>query len=356
MIGDRVYLAFASGAIGFDCQPCGRCCRSLGVVDTPEHFAASPALRRLSAFAAEPTADQSLIRLCNYADGCRMLTADNRCELHLRDGLGAKPAICRLFPFSRMLDVAGLWVLLPHPLCPWQAPGSPPALESEHAAIRAALEPILSAGVIPDLVVPVTVLEPQARRALEERLRDALPPDAQNLEAVLADQVALQERLAGPVTKSPERDLWLDLLRSAGEPPPLTPATVRVVLAGLPALRILLAQMLPLAAVPLALDALVLWLRTLSELGRRDLTGEDLLHLFATSRPLLRVLVDAGSPVPWGEAALPPVLAQIRRAASADEKTPLGEMLLRFLRADRQGAICLLMRIGAELPPYPDWQ
>ena len=45
---------------------------------------------------------------------------DNLCDIHRERGAAAKPRICRLFPFSKLADIDGLWTVLPHHRCPWR--------------------------------------------------------------------------------------------------------------------------------------------------------------------------------------------------------------------------------------------
>jgi hypothetical protein len=348
------YLAFASGALTYDCAPCARCCRGLGFADVADHAKTSPSLARLAAFAAAPRPGDPLVGFFTYADGCRYLSDDRACEVHRRLGAGAKPAICRLFPFSRLVDLDGLWTLLPHGACPWQA--APPGVadsRSAHAGVLAELGPVLARGASPELVPSVTTLAPDERRVLEERLRDL--PWLDDVDRLLVAQAELQHELVGPVLARPPLEVWLDLLRSAGEPPALEPENDRILCATLPALRVLLAPHLPLAVIPAGLAAFSLWLRTASELGRRVFTGADVLHLFEAARPLLRVLAYAGEPLPWGRAPLPPMLEQARSSVGGTDDEPLGELLLRFFRADQQGVLSILMQLGEALPAWePD--
>lgn len=345
------YLAFASGALTYDCAPCARCCRGLGFADVPEHAAASPALARLAPFVAPPRGGDPLVSFFTYADGCRYLADDQVCDLHRRFGAAAKPAICRLFPFSRLVDLDGLWTVLPHAACPWLAsPSGVADPRSAHADVLAELGPVLARGASPEVIPSVTALPPAERRALEEHLRDLAAEGG--VDAVLAAQARAQSDLAGAVLPTPPLELWLDLLRSAGEPPPLSPDNDRLLCATLPSLRVLLAPHLPLAVIPSALAAFSLWLRTASELGQRRYTGTDVLHLFEAARPLLRVLAYAGEPLPWGRAPLPPMLEQARSSVGGADDEPLGELLLRFFRADQQGVLSILMQLGEALPNW----
>jgi hypothetical protein len=347
-----VFLAFPSGALTYECAGCARCCRGRSFAELPRHVHASPALERLAPFSGPSRADDSRVSFLTYADGCRHLDDDGACELHTAHGASAKPATCRLFPFSRLADVGGLWVALPEDTCPLSAaPDGVASLLSTHGVVLAELAPVLAMGVAPESLDPVTLLPPDSRRSLEETLRDRLDLAA-GLEVTLAEQARVQERLAGPVMPLPARDLWLELLRGAGPRRALSTADERLFAALTPTLRIHLATDLPLPFLPVAVQAFALWLEVTTDLRRRDLDGTDLLHLFQVSRPLLRLLAYAGEPVPWDEIAVPPVLEQMRSALGAPADTPLGDMLVQFFQPDTQGSSSLLVQLGSSLPVW----
>jgi hypothetical protein len=347
-----VFLAFPSGALTYECEGCARCCRGRGFAELPRHVRASPALERLAPFSGPSSGGDSRVSFLTYADGCRHLDDDGACELHAAHGAAGKPATCRLFPFSRLADLGGLWVALPEGTCPLvPAPDGVASLLSTHGVVLSELAPVLALGAAPETLDPVTPLPPDARRGLEETLRDRLDRTA-DLETTLAEQAHLQERLVGPVASPPPRPLWLELLRGVGAPLPLSPPDAALLLALTPALRVHLATDLPLPFLPSAVQAFALWLSATVPLRRRDLDGTDLLHLFHVSRPLLRMLAYAAEPVPWDEIAVPPVLEQMRSALGTPSDTPLGEMLLQFFRPDSEGSSSLLMQLGASLPVW----
>jgi len=331
-----LYFAFPDGGLGYDCAPCGRCCRGLGFADTFEHFLTEEDLVRLSCFASGE-GGATLAGIVTFADGCRLLGDDARCDLHRHKGAASKPLICRLFPFSRLLLVDGLLAVLPQPSCPWR--GWPRRAETvaRHAEVGALFTPGLLAGLTPPVQTCATPLAPIRRLALECAIRDALSAKL-GVAQTVAMMMQQHARHGLAATALPARELWLDLLRCAGEPPALSAATRRSLLAALPTLRLLLAETLPLADVPAGFAAFALWLGGLAELGTGATapSGEDVLHLFAAARPLLHVLAFAATPLPKADAMA--TLARGPLGSTWPSVTTyagqrLGEALLRHLRA-----------------------
>jgi Fe-S-cluster containining protein len=97
--------------INFDCTGCGNCCFEWPVPITRNDFA------RISKYADEQGLDnKKLFRVLNVDDDklkvfshslekredglCQFLTAEKRCSLHNDFGVEAKPAMCRLFPYT----------------------------------------------------------------------------------------------------------------------------------------------------------------------------------------------------------------------------------------------------------------
>lgn len=97
--------------INFDCTGCGNCCFEWPVPATRDDFA------RISKYAEEKNLDsKQLFRVLNVADEklkvfshslekrddglCAFLTEDKRCRIHSDYGADAKPAMCRLFPYT----------------------------------------------------------------------------------------------------------------------------------------------------------------------------------------------------------------------------------------------------------------
>ncbi len=353
-----LYLAFASGSLTYDCPACGKCCRGHGLGGDLTRIGSIPQVRRIAAFLDHENTKGPLASFFTYADGCRYQGDDNLCDIHRAEGSAAKPRICRLFPFSKLVDLDGLWVVMPHERCPWTArSGQEPDPLSTHEAVLADLtndDDTFLDAVQPGMLLPVTPLPAAKRRELEERIRDALNLDAldggaeQALAAVADTQAALRP---GVLAAPQDPELWLDMLRCAGPPPPLSPASERTLIAAIPAVRIELLTALPLAAVPNALRAFALWLRSLDELQRGELCGEDILSLLERVKPLLRLLALAERPLP----ALRPeppnaVLAEVWPELCDKAGEPLGTTLLALLRPMERGALSFMMQLGRMWP------
>ncbi len=353
LTGRPLFIAFASGAITYDCEPCGRCCKGQGYADELVHLRRSPELERLAPFVASPAdAPGGLVAFHDFADGCRFLADDNACELHRRHGPAAKPRLCRLFPFSRLLDVDGLWVLLPHPLCPWTPSPTGRDRRSHHPTLLAELGEAPANELLVAPHPPMTGVVAATRLAAELAIRDA-GSLAGSPRAHLRRARAVHEEHYGAAWAAPELDLWLDLLRCAGAPPPLSPHNARLFNAAVPLLRVLALPHLPLPALPLALSAFELWLRALRELGARRLAGDDLPHLFAAALPLVTLMAYAEHVVPEVPAALAAGegdVAALWRGIAGHVGEPLGAVLLELLRAERLGALSVLTLLGRNFP------
>ncbi|MBN1961783.1 MAG: YkgJ family cysteine cluster protein [Deltaproteobacteria bacterium] len=345
---EQVYFAFKSGSLKYDCNLCGKCCSNINIIDTPSHFISSPSLQNIQAFLATSHQSDPLLSFYNFADGCRFYK--NGCELHFKQSKLAKPLVCQLFPFSRLIDIDGLLSLLPHQRCPWHASGDSPSEQSDYTQLYDILAELLSAGMQPIKIESHTFMPSNTRRKIEEKILQSLPDTTENVSEILFHIANKQAEISGPIITAPDLDLWLDLLRSAGSPPPLNIYDQNLLLASIPSLRILLSENLPFKAIPTALSAFELWLRTLAELGNLNLSGENLMHLFEMSRPLLKILTYAGLPVPWGQVHFPPILMQIRQIVRASDDLSLGELLLLYLRHDKYGAVSILAQLGAAFP------
>lgn len=87
--------------IKFNCSGCGNCCLHWPVPATDEDVRKIPQ----GTFRKLPGGDAKMRgfthTLEKRSDGrCTFLTADNKCSLHAEHGVDAKPAMCRLFPYS----------------------------------------------------------------------------------------------------------------------------------------------------------------------------------------------------------------------------------------------------------------
>jgi len=359
-----LYLAFASGTLTYDCQPCGKCCRGYGMGGDLVRIGTIPEVRQIAAFLDEENTRGPLASFFTYADGCRYQGDDNLCDIHRERGSAAKPRICRLFPFSKLADIDGLWTVLPHHRCPWTARPDATAAAAElsdHPAILADLdnaEQTFLDGVTPTPMSAATPLAPTVRRQLEEAVRDALDidsPDALDgtAAAAIATMIRIQtERGIGPtpISVPADRELWLDMLRCAGPPEPLSGANERLFIAAIPAMRAELTPDFPIEYIPVALAAFALWLRSLAELQQRSFNGQDLLSLLGRLVPMLRLLVTAELPIPpLGDAAIGDVsaaLEEVWEELCENPGEPFGEVLLAALRPHERGALSMMHRLG----------
>lgn len=122
---DRVYFAFASGRLAYDCVACNaKCCRGYGYeveVGAPlqAHLATRPAVR----FFLDPADGdwQGSYRVRNCPPSCFFLTEGNLCGIQAEHGYDSKPETCRLFPFNYFRRVGDYLIVAPHDgLCPLQ--------------------------------------------------------------------------------------------------------------------------------------------------------------------------------------------------------------------------------------------
>ena len=119
-MGGEATLHIPEG-INFDCTGCGNCCFSWPVPLTDEDLSRICSLK-LEGVKEEPVhiiktgtpgslAERSFTSaLGKRADGrCQFLSPDNRCQIHLQNGEEAKPAMCRLFPYTFTPTPAGVF-------------------------------------------------------------------------------------------------------------------------------------------------------------------------------------------------------------------------------------------------------
>ena len=217
----------------------------------------------------------------------------------------------------------GASVLLPARRLPWEACfGEAPPRSSLSPGLRVESS---------TLTYPGGAYSP----GLDREVAEACMP-APSLEALL-ERVRELEAAHGVKSSAPmDEDLWLDLLRCAGSPPPMEAPQEALVVALMPAFRFLYGAWVPREDVAVATEAFCLWLRALRELGLEDLKGNDLFCLHEFSLPLIRLLVQVRRPV----AELLDLLdlgGTVWAGLRPDE--PLGLGCLRVLRGLRCGAV-----------------
>jgi hypothetical protein len=94
-----VYFTFLDRAVGYDCVRCGsRCCHGWGFAVRHEELI--PFLGKAPNISPFLQIKKSATDAFNLEDGCWLLEADGRCGIEIREGRGAKPSVCRLFPLQ----------------------------------------------------------------------------------------------------------------------------------------------------------------------------------------------------------------------------------------------------------------
>jgi Fe-S-cluster containining protein len=118
----RVFFAFASGRLTYDCIACGaKCCRGFGYgtatrTELQMQLTKRPYLRFFVHTSPE-SPESSHIGNCPPA--CFFLAKDGRCQIQREDGYESKPETCRLFPFNDLRTVGDYLIVSPHSsLCP----------------------------------------------------------------------------------------------------------------------------------------------------------------------------------------------------------------------------------------------
>ena len=120
---DRVYFAFASGRITYDCVSCGaHCCRGYGFAlnrskELPGVLRRDPRLQLFFTGYADEDKSHAMVRNC--PPGCFFLTGGGLCRIQAECGHAAKPETCRHFPFNNIRQ-AGPYLIVSanDSLCP----------------------------------------------------------------------------------------------------------------------------------------------------------------------------------------------------------------------------------------------
>jgi Fe-S-cluster containining protein len=169
------FFTFHDRSLRYDCAACGSaCCKGVGLALVPE-------VELLSFARLEPRLATHLkftSRLAEPLDcstGCWMLREDGRCAIEETVGYAQKPAICRLFPYTRILRAGGVQILdVNSKICPLQDATA----ERNGQSWEALIEQL--AGCPPELQRGTEVKLPKGATELgwtdfEGRLRDAGP-------------------------------------------------------------------------------------------------------------------------------------------------------------------------------------
>jgi hypothetical protein len=119
----KVFFAFGSGRLDYDCVSCGaQCCRGHGYAlgreeEVSAQLTSQPALGLFFEEPLDGPPGRIVVRNCEPS--CFFLNGAGRCRIHLMHGFAAKPETCRLFPFNNLLLAGEHLVVAPHlSLCP----------------------------------------------------------------------------------------------------------------------------------------------------------------------------------------------------------------------------------------------
>jgi hypothetical protein len=115
-----LYFPFPSGALRYQCVGCDApCCKGqpLIISRSRELVTLQAAQPRAALFAAPHPNGRALLSVLP-PERCWFLSRSSTCRLENAVGRDAKPAGCRLFPFSRLVRAGEAVVVLPDFLCP----------------------------------------------------------------------------------------------------------------------------------------------------------------------------------------------------------------------------------------------
>lgn len=345
MPAPELYFAFPEGSLQYVCEECDAlCCRGQGFAGSLKREM-GPLLQiypTLGAFATDRRGDE--VTFTTPAGRCFFLQDDRLCRIHLEHGLALKPAVCRAFPFNRLVRIGTTVAVAPHFMCPLRlvSPARPEEVESAYdrvawnlreSGLLAAPE-ALSGAERPRLPAGVTARAAVAREVqLRERCAAALGRGTFRsvLEAAAADPAAF--RAAPPRVLS-----LLGCAEPAGEPDEID----AVLLAIAPALRLSLLP-LPADGMLLALAAAEGLVRSAGSLSGRTPTPQAAWSIAAGAMPLLLLLGRGDAPVGLRPGSRPPRLPPFGGARSA-----LAAYTFLRLGAGPAGTLELLERAAEE--------
>jgi Fe-S-cluster containining protein len=325
---ERVYFAFASGRLTYDCITCNaQCCRGHGYeiahgAELQQQLAISPAVRFfIDRCDAEAYAHY---HVHNCAPACFFLDGNGRCTIQTDHGYDAKPETCRLFPFNHLQRVGGYLVVAPHrSLCPLDVvPADEKSDCSRHDQLLATLADHGVSADVPE-AAPATG-DAAALIALERTIVSLAERHlaAASYLPFAAAQVAAAAALLPSETLPPESPAavvrrFTDLVyRVLGEAPSAEDEhdgrVVRTLTAITPALRAELLFESPMLRRPVPLSPgqipyLLVALHALMELARRagmrQVTCQTALRLFTAHRALLTLLACCDRVMVWDNAS-----------------------------------------------------
>jgi Fe-S-cluster containining protein len=322
---DRVYFAFPSGRLGYDCVTCGaKCCRGHGFEvlagrELQHQLATTHPIRFFLDPCESGAADHYHAR--NLQPACFFLDGQNMCSIQVKHGYAAKPETCRLFPFNGISRAGDFLIVAPHRgLCPLAVlPAGERSDASDYDQLLAAMSGSGIGTHVPD--TGLANAEIPALITLERRIVELSEQDlgATRYAQSAAAQLALT-RLAGAPAGSPDatrdqaRDdvedfLWT-LYQVLGAAQPVRDdhdqALVRTMIGMTPSIRARLIFDQGAASEPDGLERipyLLLALHTLAtfarEAGMAEVTYQSVMGLLDAYRPLLNLLASCDRIMVW---------------------------------------------------------
>jgi Fe-S-cluster containining protein len=323
---ERLYFAFPSGRLTYDCVACGfQCCRGYGYACTNEREVEAQRQRGAAlGFFSESMSGRGEgvgCRVSNVRPACFFLRDDGLCDVQVRHGYIAKPETCRLFPFNIVKRLGEQFIVLPHPtLCPLRGkPRGSSSFQSDHERLY---HEMVTQGVnsTTPAVSPYNAsmllgVESEVTRCAEQAI------DAGSV-AVLWDAQCYAAtdycRAAGRKRELPLEDGWFDdaFERIVGVMPQTEwvecEEVVRAVAATVPALRFQMLTTDPTASrralrverVPFVIRGLHLIVALARQAGARVLTVTSVIDLFEKFRSLLLVIAHSDLSLRWSSSVL----------------------------------------------------
>jgi Fe-S-cluster containining protein len=165
-----------------------------------------------------PPGQAAWIELRRVDGACQFLRPDNLCEVHARFGEGAKPAMCRLFPFEFRATEAGLLagVRLGECVSAEQAGAGAPLAGQEETLLSLHRE-VAEVALVPPLLwaLPGALLRLAEVEALEQRALGGTARAPGGLALALALLDALEARALSPALPAPAPEVLAPLLEAA---------------------------------------------------------------------------------------------------------------------------------------------
>ena len=315
----------------------------------------------------------------NCAPECFFLSDDGLCDIHAREGHGAKPETCRLFPFNGFRRVGRYLLVEPHrSLCPLQV------LACGNTSLCSDYETLMSAMTSQGIAAPIPECHTYAADAdnviAEER---AIVSASERFprEGAYIDWLVIQGRLSSAGLDETEERLRLvrtcvlmsNLLDVPGDPVASGDSELlHTMVAMTPFLRaqyafsprdpnVSLTHPLPRRRIPDAMACLFIVARAARAAGMRHVTFQSISKLEADFRQLVMLLARIDDVLVWrkeaaidfGAVSRPQEQQGYLRVAKALLPTlqrrhsrSLGEILCEYLPANGLNRVLLLKRLA----------